>query len=77
MERLSNRANLEGLQGREMKPEKMRPAKKKRKKKKGANRSMSAPSKENTHKGDILTCKCTGGGIKQPAINFLITRLIF
>lgn len=76
MERLSNRANLEGVQGREMKPEKMRPAKR-RKKTKRANRSMSAPSKENTHKGDVVTCKCMGGGIKQPAINFLITDSIY
>lgn len=33
MERLSSRANVEGVQGKEMKPERMRPAKKKKKEK--------------------------------------------
>ena len=32
MERLSSRANVEGVQGKEMKPERMRLAKKKKKK---------------------------------------------
>lgn len=68
MERLSSRANVEGVQGKEMKPERMRPAKKKKKKK--ASGSMSAPSKENTHKGDIITCKHIGGKYKAASNQF-------
>lgn len=67
MERLSSRANVEGVQGKEMKPERMRLAKNKIKKASG---SMSAPSKENTHKGDIITCKHIGGRYKAASNQF-------
>lgn len=67
MERLSSRANVEGVQGKEMKPERMRLAKNKIKKASG---SMSAPSKENTHKGDVITCKHIGGRYKAASNQF-------
>lgn len=67
MERLSSSANVEGVQGKEMKPERMRLAKNKIKKASG---SMSAPSKENTHKGDIITCKHIGGRYKAASNQF-------
>lgn len=48
MERLSNRANLEGVQGREMKPEKMRPAKRRKKKKGPTGACLPRPKKTHT-----------------------------